>query len=193
MLLAGGSSFGADQPAANKAADQKHTTNKPVAPEGAKAQTTTAAEKSTKTHLPAGFGKVNLTAEQHQRAKAVMEKYAGQIKQLETQIHELRMKREGELNALLSDTQKKSLAEAKTNSQKVKEEKKAVAGKMPALRGRFHIDPKALATFKEKQAEKKEQQAEKQQESKQSKKDKSEKSKDSSEKPKDQTTAPEKK
>jgi hypothetical protein len=154
-LLAGGSSFGDDQPATKKARKEKHTVNKPVAPEGAKAAATTAAEPAAKTHLPAGFGKANLTPEQHQKATAVMEKYAGQIKQLESQIHDLKSKRNNELTALLNDTQKQALAEAKTNSQKVKEEKKAVAGKtMPTLRSRFHVDQKALKAIDEQQAAK---------------------------------------
>jgi hypothetical protein len=151
MLFAGGSSFGDDQPTAKQAKKQKHTANKPVAPEGAKATTATAADQgqAAKTHLPAGFGKVNLTPEQHQKATAVMEKYAGQIKQLESQIHELKAKRTNELTALLTDTQKQSLAEAKTNSQKVKEEKKAVAGKtMTTTRRGFQVDPKAIEAYK---------------------------------------------
>jgi hypothetical protein len=159
MLLVGGSSFGDDQPTAKQARKQRHTANKPVAPEGAKATTTSAEEpgQATKTHLPAGFGKFNLTPEQHQKVTAVMERYADQIKQLESQIHELKAKRNGELTALLNDKQKQALAEAKTNSQKAKEEKKADAGKTVATpRGRFHIDPKAieanLKKFKEQQA-----------------------------------------
>jgi len=147
MLLAGGSSFGDDQPTAKQARKQKHRVNKPVAPEGAKATTTSAEEpgQATKTHLPAGFGKVNLTPEQHQKVTAVMERYADEIKQLESQIHELKAKRNGELTALLNDKQKQALAEAKTNSQKAKEEKKADAGKTVATpRGLFHFDPKTI-------------------------------------------------
>jgi len=146
MLLAGGSSFGDDQPAAKQAPKEKHTANKPVAPQGAKAATTSAAhEQAAKTHLPAGFGKVKLTPEQHQKATAVVEKYACQIKQLESQIHELKAKRNNELTALLNDTQKKSLAEAQTTSQKAKEEKKAAVGKTVVRTKRgFHVDPNEL-------------------------------------------------
>jgi hypothetical protein len=157
LALLAGASFGEDQPTTKKSG--KHTANKPVAPEGAKAAASAAeAKQASKTHLPAGFGKVNLTPEQHQKAMAVMETYAGQIKQLESQIHQLKAKRDSELTALLSDTQKQSLAEAKTNAQKAKEvkkeEKKAATGKtMAKVGGRFHIDPNELKALHD-QAEK---------------------------------------
>ena len=71
----------------------RRTANKPVAPQGAgTAMTTPAAKKhaAAKSHLPANFAKVNLTPEQHQKVLAVVDKYAGEIKQLESQIHALR-------------------------------------------------------------------------------------------------------
>jgi hypothetical protein len=145
LALLAGSSFGSDQPTPNntdktkadkksekKATSQKHTANKPVAQEGAKTAAMSAA-KAPKTHLPAGFAHANLTAEQHQKALAVMDKYSSQIKQLDSQIHELRTKRDGELSALLNDSQKKSLADAKANAQKARQVKKASAGKNLAM------------------------------------------------------------
>ena len=172
MLLAGGSAFGADQPTTTnkttkdkaettktetkRAGKHKHTANKPVAPEGATTAAMSAGQskQAQKSHLPAHFAKLNMTPEQHQKALAVMDRYAGQIKQLESKIHELRAKRDGELAALLSDTQKKSLAEAKTNSQKARVEKKVAAGKTMAVSGNgFHIDPKELKALHD-QAEK---------------------------------------
>lgn len=123
LAMLAGSSFGDDQPTTTtKAGKQKHTANKPVAAEGA-AVTAKGSKAAAKPHLPAGFGKVNLTAEQHQRAVAVMDKYAEQIKHLESQIHDLKSKRDGELNALLSDAQKKSLADSKAMAQKMRAQK----------------------------------------------------------------------
>jgi hypothetical protein len=152
LALLAGSSFGNDQPTPNNtdktnadkqtstdkkseknASRHKHTANKPVAQEGAKTATMSAAKEAPKTHLPAGFAKANLTAEQHQKALAVMDKYSSQIKQLDSQIHELRTKRDAELSALLSDSQKKSLADAKANAQKTRQEKKASGGRKLAM------------------------------------------------------------
>jgi hypothetical protein len=157
MLLAGGSAFGADQPTTTnkaetktetkKAVKHKHTANKPVAPEGATTAAMSAGQskQAQKTHLPAHFAKLSMTPEQHQKALAVMDRYASQIKLLESQIHDLRAKRDGELTALLSDTQKKTLAEAKTNSKKASAEKKVAAGKTMAVTGHgFQFDPKEL-------------------------------------------------
>lgn len=152
LALLAGSSFGNDQPTPNNtdkanadkqtstekkseknASRHKHTANKPVAQEGAKTATMSAAKEAPKTHLPAGFAHANLTAEQHQKALAVVDKYSSQIKQLDSQIHELRAKRDAELSALLSDSQKKSLADAKVNAQKARQEKKASGGRKLAM------------------------------------------------------------
>jgi hypothetical protein len=116
-----GTGLCADQPATkNKEEAQKHTANKPVAPEAAK----TAARAST-TRLPAGFGKANLSAEQHQKMTAIMEKYAAEMKPLEAQLRDLRTKRDGELNALLTEAQQKAIAEYKANAQKARAERAA--------------------------------------------------------------------
>lgn len=137
FALLAGSSFASDQAPTTKSNDQptttksgvdnqKHKANKPVASEGLKSTTSANETKqTTRTHLPAGFGHLNMTAEQHQQASAIMEKYSSQMKQLETQLRDLRTKRDGELNALLSETQKKSFAEAKTNAQRVRQERRA--------------------------------------------------------------------
>jgi hypothetical protein len=134
MLLAGGSSYGADQPTTTKKADtEKHTANKPVAPEGvAPATSEKASTPAARTHLPAHFGRLGLSAEQHQQLKAVNEKYAAQIKQLEMQLGELKAKREGELHSLLSEAQKKALAEAKSLAEKIRKERRTVGTKAMA-------------------------------------------------------------
>jgi hypothetical protein len=132
LALLAGSSFSADQPTTtNKADKHKHTTNKPVA--AGAAMTADQTKQAAKTHLPAGFAKANLTPEQHEKALAVMSKYAGQIKDLDSQIRALRAKRDGELTALLSDAQKKSLADAKAASQQVRVEKRAALSGKAAL------------------------------------------------------------
>jgi hypothetical protein len=144
LALLAGSSFSADKPTTtdkqpttnkqtttNKADKHKHTTNKPVAPGAAMATEQT--KQAAKTHLPPNFAKANLTPEQHEKAMAVMSKYASQIKELDTQIHALRAKRDGELASLLSDAQKKSLADAKAASHQARVEKKgALASKTEA-------------------------------------------------------------
>ncbi|HUE14001.1 MAG TPA: hypothetical protein VMR25_07550 [Planctomycetaceae bacterium] len=134
LALLAGSSYSADQPTTtkekqptttNKADKHKHTANKPVA--AGAAMTADQTKQAAKTHLPPNFAKANLTPEQHQKALAVMSKYAGQIKALDAQIHALRAQRDGELTALLTDAQKKSLADAKAASQKARVEKKVAA------------------------------------------------------------------
>ena len=132
-LLAGGATFAADQPATSKTpttttkADAqtkttdngKHTANKPVASEG-----TTESKKAARTRLPAHFGKIGLSAEQREHMKAVMDKYAGQIKDLEVKINELKSQREGELHSLLTEAQKKAVEDAKAFAEKARQEAK---------------------------------------------------------------------
>jgi hypothetical protein len=140
-LLAGGACFAAVQPTtknadAPKKAETtqksdtekktdaaKHTANKPVAPEGVNP----AVHKGFRTHLPAHFGRIGLTQEQHQQLKAVMDKYSGQIKQLESQLSEVKSKRDAELHALLSEVQKKALEDARNLATKMRQEGKAAS------------------------------------------------------------------
>ncbi len=157
LALLAGSSYSADQPTTtNKADKHKHTTNKPVA--AGAAMTADQTKQVAKTHLPAGFAKANLTPEQHEKALAVMSKYAGQIKDLDAQVRALRAKRDCELSALLTDAQKKSLADAKAASQKARVEKRVAANTTATAttakttttkvvaeqKGGFKIDPAAL-------------------------------------------------
>jgi chromosome segregation ATPase len=134
-LLAGGATFGADQPdtsknptttkadAQTKTTDNgKHTANKPVAAEGTKA--VGESKKAARTHLPAHFGKIGLSAEQRQQMKAVMDKYSGQIKDLEAKINVLKTQREGELHSLLTDAQKKAVEDAKAVAENARKEAK---------------------------------------------------------------------
>jgi hypothetical protein len=134
-LLAGGATFGADQPAPSKAptttkADAqtkptekvKHTANKPVAAEGTKAVKEN--KKAARSRLPAHFGRIGLTAEQRQQMKTVNEKYSGQIKDLEAKISQLKTQREGELHSLLTEAQKKAVEDAKALADKAREENK---------------------------------------------------------------------
>jgi hypothetical protein len=133
-LLAGGATFGADQPTTTKTDSQikttdsgKHTANKPVAPEGSKA--VDESKKASRTRLPAHFGKIGLSAEQREHMKAVMDKYAGQIKDLEAKLSEVKAQRDGEVHALLTEAQKKAVEEAKALAEKVRKERAAAARK----------------------------------------------------------------
>ena len=101
---------------------EKHTANKPVAAEGTKAVKEN--KKAGRSHLPAHFGKIGLTAEQRQQMKAVNEKYSGQIKDLEAKISQLKTQREGELHSLLTEAQKKAVEDAKAVAEKLREENK---------------------------------------------------------------------
>jgi hypothetical protein len=85
-----------------KTENQKtQTVQKPVAPEKA-------AEVAPR--LPAGWGRLRLTAEQHGKVIDVMKKYGAQIQDLQAQIVELEKKQHDEMTALLTDGQKKELA-----------------------------------------------------------------------------------
>jgi hypothetical protein len=201
LMLLAGSSFGDDQAPTKQTRKQKHTANKPVAPEGKPAATTADAAKAHAPHLPAGFGKVNLTPEQHKKAQVVMDKYSGQIKQLRSQIDELMAKRNTELNALLDDTQKQSLAEAKANTQKMRDDKKtagtktatASAKKMTKTGAKFKIDPEALKALHDKAVGTESGQASAEKHAKKSKKhDKKTDQQQTTEEKKDQPATPEK-
>jgi hypothetical protein len=156
-LLAGGSSFAADQPTTKnadatkkantekKADAEKHTANKPVAPEGVNPASSTMEHKGFRAHLPAHFGRIGLSKEQHQQLKAVMDKYSGQIKELETQLGEVKAKRDSELHALLSEAQKKALEEAKSLAAKAREDAKA-AGQQALAAGSERLRAMGEAT-----------------------------------------------
>lgn len=133
-LLAGSACFGADQPTETKAKSEKgkHTANKPVAPEGTKASSES--KKAAGARLPRHFGQIGLSAEQREQVKAVMDKYAGQIKELEAKINDLKAKREGELHSLLTEAQKKAIEEAKVREEKDREARKAASQKAMAAR-----------------------------------------------------------
>jgi hypothetical protein len=143
-LLAGGASFGADQPTTTKAATTnagaqarkaaKHTANKPVAPEGTKES-----KSANRTHLPPHFARIGLSAEQREQVKGVMEKYAGEIKDLEAKINDLKAKREGELHSLLTEAQKKAVDEARAAAEKARKERKAASQKVMA-EGKARVD-----------------------------------------------------
>jgi hypothetical protein len=115
LLLAARSSFGDDQAKTEKNAQaQKHTTNKPVAPPIAKVSETKATPKS---QGPGHSGQLNFALEQKE-IKAVMDKYSDQINQLETQLRELKSKRDAEIHAVWNEARQKMMAEAKANSEK---------------------------------------------------------------------------
>src|SRR5580704_11096354 len=141
-LLAVCSAFAADQPATPKADAVKktetkttetttktetHTANKPVAGEAG------ATEKARgHNRLPMHFGRIGLTPEQRQQMKSIEAKYAGEIKDLETKLRDVCAKQTSELHALLSEAQKKALAEAKAAAAQIREKRKEVTEKAMA-------------------------------------------------------------
>src|SRR5579864_4189071 len=154
-LLTCGRSFANDQTASIKTT--KHTAQKPVAADAYKIATKASASREhvEKAHLPAAFAKLNLTPDQHQKAMAVVEKYAGQITQLRSQIRDLQTKRDSELAAFLNDAQKKTLAEARTSPKRAQEPARTTAATSPKPAAnaaaavathheRFHINPAEL-------------------------------------------------
>jgi hypothetical protein len=112
------------KPAANSnntkpQAAKQPTINKPVVIEPAKTKVTPPApkERASSFQLPAGYEKINLTNSQREKAAAIMDKYAGQIRNLESQLNATKASREKELSALLTPQPQAPLAKSKEKSQ----------------------------------------------------------------------------
>ena len=81
--------------------------------------------------VPAGFSKLGLTDQQKDEIYAIQGKYYPQIQGLEKQVDALRVKREGEIEKVLTpkqrqllDQQKKAAADARKAAKKAAEKEK---------------------------------------------------------------------
>ncbi len=148
-LVTCGQSIANDQAAPKKT--RQHTAQKPVASDAHQLATQAGAARQHggKAHLPAAFSKLNLNPDQQQKAMAVAEKYAGQIRQLRSQLRDLQSKRDAELAAFLNDSQKKMLAEAKTSAPKTTTAAAAphATPKLTLQGGKFKINPAELKSL----------------------------------------------
>lgn len=95
-------------------------------PAGTKAQ----AEKSDqeKGRLPANYGKLGLTEAQKNSIYEVQKKYKSQLDDLEKQLDALKAKRDGEVEAVLSEPQRKILKDLVDASKEAKKPKKGAEG-----------------------------------------------------------------
>ncbi|MDW8244525.1 MAG: hypothetical protein RMJ88_15050 [Thermogemmata sp.] len=69
------------------------------------------AEVKVRGQLPPNWGKLGLSEEQKQKIYQIQNKYNSEILRLETQVKELRAKRDEEMRAVLTEEQKKRLEE----------------------------------------------------------------------------------
>jgi hypothetical protein len=67
--------------------------------------------------LPANYEQLNLTSPQRDKAMAIMDRYAAQIRNLESQLNAMKTGREMELSALLTPQQQAQLAKPKAETQ----------------------------------------------------------------------------
>jgi hypothetical protein len=78
------------------------TVNKPIAVAPAKTMAVAPAKKEVvSSRLPAGYDQLKLTSDQRNKAVAIMDKYAGQIRDMESRLNALKVSQEKELAALL--------------------------------------------------------------------------------------------
>jgi hypothetical protein len=67
--------------------------------------------------LPANFEKMNLTSDQRAKAGTIMDKYAVQIRDLESRLNDMKASRDKELSALLAPQKQTQLTKTKGGSQ----------------------------------------------------------------------------
>lgn len=75
--------------------------------------------------LPNYYGQLGLSNEQRLKVYAVQAKYAEEIQALRKQIAELEAKRDGEIDALCTETQKTQLGELREKARTAMEERRA--------------------------------------------------------------------
>ncbi len=95
---------------------------KPTAKKGKDKATKTAKGKA-RNRLPAQYGKLNLSGEQRDKIYAVQAKYRSEFAELQKQFRELRAKQDGEIQAVLSDNQKKELDELLSQAKKARSDR----------------------------------------------------------------------
>ncbi len=87
------------------------------------------AKKKSGDRLPANYAKIGLTDAQKSKIYETQSKFDSQIDALEKQIADLKAKQASEVEAILTDPQKKALQEAIEESKKKAAEKKKAAPK----------------------------------------------------------------
>lgn len=120
------------------AADDK----KPTAKKGKQAKDKAPGKKTAKGkgkskargRLPAQYGKLNLSGEQRDKIYTVQAKYRPEFQELQKKFQELRKKQDGEIQAVLSDNQKKQLESLLEEAQKARSNrsKKSTTKKKPS-------------------------------------------------------------
>lgn len=100
-----------------------------VVAQDAKKTEETGAKKRSGDRLPANYAKIGLSEDQKKKIYDLQSKYEGQIDVLEKQIVDLKAKQASEVEAVLTDVQKKSLQDANEESKRKSAEKKKAAAK----------------------------------------------------------------
>ena len=99
-----------------------------VAQDDAKPKSAATAEKKApkkaKGRVPPYFAQVGLSGEQREKIYTVQNEYGGKIDELEKQIADLTAKRDSEVEAVLTDAQKKQLAELRAAAKKKADDRK---------------------------------------------------------------------
>ena len=90
------------------------------------------AKKKTGDRLPANYAKIGLSEDQKKKVYDVQGKYDAQISALEKQIADLKAKESSEVEAILTDAQKKALQDANEETKKKSAEKKKASVKEEA-------------------------------------------------------------
>lgn len=82
------------------------------------------APKKAKGRVPSYFAQVGLSGEQREKIYSVQGEYNGKIGELKKQIAELTSKRDAEVEAVLTETQKKQLDDLRAAAKKKADERK---------------------------------------------------------------------
>jgi hypothetical protein len=119
---------------------KQHTVNKPVVVDSAKTTVTKPAQQArdASMQLPAGYEQLSLTSNQREKTFAVMERYAAQIRSLESMLNTAKTSREKEMSALLTPQQQAQLAKLKGENQV-----KPSANAGPAHTAATTVEPKS--------------------------------------------------
>jgi len=140
LLMTGGFPLGAQE---SSTAKSQTTQAKPATQADAPASTPTNSSATTKptgktappdvTHrVPSGYSKLGLTDQQKEKLYKIQAEYSTKIQNLEKQVSDLRDRRQGEFESVLTAPQKRLLAEAAQQKKGAAEAKKAAAVKAAA-------------------------------------------------------------
>ena len=110
-----------DQKESKKGAGSKAAAKASSAKQDAKTQKQ---KKKSKRRLPNYYAQVGLSGEQREKIYGLQMKYRTQLEELEKQIAVLKTKRDTEIHAVLTDSQKRRLAELLDAAKKKRESRK---------------------------------------------------------------------